>query len=85
MKNFHLPLADDTYRHLRSISETTKVPATSLAREAIDLWLADWTRRERHRAISNYASEMATTEFDLDPDLEAAGVEHLLHTNREVK
>jgi hypothetical protein len=80
MKNFHVPLSDDTYLHLRSVSEATKVPATTLARQAIDAWLLDWARRERHLAIAQYASEMAGTELDLDDELEAAAIEHLLNT-----
>jgi len=35
-------------------------------------------RRELAEAIAAYAGEMAGTEFDLDRDLEAAGIEHLL-------
>jgi len=39
MKNFHLPLPDQTYAHLRAEAERAEVPATALAREAIDWWL----------------------------------------------
>ncbi len=54
MKNFHLPLPEQTYTHLRAEAERAQVPATELAR----------------------------TEFDLDPDLEAAGVEHLVNPGK---
>jgi len=37
MKNFHLPLPDDLYEHLRAAAEHSKVPATAIAREAIDV------------------------------------------------
>jgi hypothetical protein len=33
-------------------------------------------RKARHDAIAAYAAEMAGTEFDLDAQLEAAGIEH---------
>ena len=33
------------------------------------------------KAISDYAREHAGTDADLDPDLEAAGIEHLLQTD----
>jgi hypothetical protein len=85
MKNFHLPLPEQTYFQLRAEAERTQVPATVLAREAIDLWLRHQVRVARHAAIANYAAEMAGTSFDLDTDLESAGVEHLLKTGRKSK
>jgi len=39
MKNFHLPLPEQTYAHLRAEAERMQVPATTLAREALDSWL----------------------------------------------
>lgn len=36
------------------------------------------TEDERARRIAEYAREFGGTEFDLDPDLEAAGIEALL-------
>jgi hypothetical protein len=39
MKNFHLPLPEQTYRQLRVEAERARVPTTTLAREAIDQWL----------------------------------------------
>ena len=42
-------------------------------------------RRARHAAIAAYAAEAAGTELDLDPDLESAGIEHLLQTGIESK
>ena len=35
-------------------------------------------RKERHDAISAYAEEFGGTSVDLDPELEAAGIEHLV-------
>lgn len=83
MKNFHLPLPDQTYDLLKAESERTKSPATSLAREAIDQWLRAQRRKATHDAISAYAEEMAGTQFDLDPDLEAAGIEFMLKTGNK--
>ena len=85
MKNFHLPLPEQTYSQLRAEAERTQVPATILAREAIDLWLRHQLRVARHSAISAFAAEMAGSSFDLDTDLESAGVEHLLKTGKESK
>jgi hypothetical protein len=73
MKNFHLPLPEPTYTLLRAEAERTQVPATTLAREAIDSWLRVQARKARHEAIATYAAEMAGTDLDLDRDLESAG------------
>ena len=39
MKNFHVPLPEQTYTRLRAEAERTQAPATALAREAIEWWL----------------------------------------------
>jgi hypothetical protein len=85
VRNFHLPLPDQTYSHLRAEAERLQAPATALAREAIDLWLRQQLRKARHDGIAAYAAEMAGTEFDLDPDLEAAGIEHLVKSGKTAK
>ena len=82
MKNFHLPLPDETYDHLRTAAERSKVPATVIAREAIDFWLRQELRKARHNAIAAYAAEMAGTALDLDANLAGAGIEHLMTTGR---
>ena len=83
MKNFHLPLPEQTYSRLRAEAERTQIPATALAREAIDLWLRHQLRKARHQAIAAYAGEMAGTRLDLDPALESAGIEHLVKAGKE--
>jgi hypothetical protein len=85
MKNFHVPLPDETYQHLRSASKRSNIPATALAREAIDLWLRQQFRKARHDAMAAFAAENAGTAWDFDADLEAAGVEHLLKTVKAPK
>jgi hypothetical protein len=85
MKNFHLPLPEQTYSHLRAEAERAQIPATALAREAIDWWLRQQWRKARYDAIAAYAAEMAGTDVDLDPDLESAGIEHLLKTGKSTK
>jgi hypothetical protein len=85
MKNFHLPLPEQTYAHLRAEAERARVPATTLAREAIDWWLRQQARKARRDAIAAYAAEMAGTDFDLDTDLESAGIEHLVNAGRATK
>jgi hypothetical protein len=82
MKNFHLPLPEQTYAQLRAEAERTQVPATTLAREAVDSWLRQQARKARQDAIMAYAAEMAGTPLDLDADLESAGIEHLVKTGK---
>jgi hypothetical protein len=85
MQNFHLPLPETTYAHLRAEAERAQVPATVLAREAIDWWLRQQLRKVRHDRIAAYAAEVAGTALDLDPELEAAGIEHLVKTGKRAK
>jgi hypothetical protein len=80
VKNFHLPLPEQTYTLLRAEAERTQVPATALAREAIDSWLKHLARKARHNAIAEYAVETAGTDLDINRDLESAGIEHLVKT-----
>ena len=82
MKNFHLPLPEHTYAELRAEAERMQVPATTLAREAVDWWLRQQFRKARHDAIAAYAAEMAGTRLDLDADLESAAIEHILNTSK---
>ena len=82
MKNFHIPLPDQTYDALRSAARRSKLPATALAREAIDSWLREQRRKARNDAIAAYAIGTAGTRLDLDPDLEAAAVEHLVKSGK---
>jgi hypothetical protein len=85
MKNFHLPLPEHTWSQLKAEAGRTQLPATTLAREAIDAWLKVQRRRARRDAISAYAAEMAGTHFDLDRELESAAIEHLVKTTRARK
>lgn len=78
MKNFHLPLPDEVYDDLKIEAERSRIPATSMAREAIEAWLAARKKAARNRAIRAYAVKMAGTEFDLDRALERATLEVLL-------
>ena len=85
MKNFHLPLPEQTYLALRAEAERTGVPATTLAREAVDWWLRQQRRKARHDAIAAHAAEIAGTSLDLDADLESAAIEHMLNTSEATK
>ena len=85
MKNFHLPLPERTWGDLRAEAERAQLPATALAREAIDWWLREQARKARRDRIAAWAAEMTGTHFDLDPDLELAGIEQLAHAGKPGK
>ena len=77
MKNFHVPLPEDLYNKLRFEANHSKLPATELARQAIELWVKKKRKVALHNAIVDYANKNAGSEFDLDQELEAASIEHL--------
>jgi hypothetical protein len=77
MKNFHLPLPEETYAQLRAEAARAEIPATALAREAIDAWLRAQARAARKAAMAEYAEAVAGTIEDFDPDVEAVGLESL--------
>ena len=85
MKNFHLPLPEETYADLRAEAEREKIPATTIAREAISSWLRAKKKIARRNSIQVYAAQMAGTSFDLDPQLEAAGIEEMLKMQKAEK
>ena len=80
MKNFHLPLPDQIYDELKAEAERSRMAATSMARYAIQTWLAARKKTARRQAIAAYATEMAVTEFDLDRALESATLDLLLES-----
>jgi hypothetical protein len=82
LRNFHLPLPDDVYQALRDEAAASKQPATAIARQAIETWLRDRKRTALREAIAAYASENAGTSLDLDPAVEAAGLEVLRPARR---
>jgi hypothetical protein len=82
MKNFHLPLPERTWSGLRAEAERAQMPTTALAREAIDCWLRAQAKKARHDQIAAWAAEMAGTDLDLDPNLEAAGIEQFVHDGK---
>jgi len=85
VKNFHLPLPEQTYASLRAEAARIGIPATTLAREAVDSWLRQQGRKARHDAIAAYAAEMAGTRLDLDAELESAAIEHILNTSKATR
>ena len=76
-RHIHVPLSDSLHAELRSAASRAGRPATEIARDAIDRWLAEEQRAALRAAIAQYAGAHAGTDVDLDRDLERATVEHL--------
>ena len=76
-RNFHLPLPEAVYRRLREEADRLRVPATALAREAVEARLEELHRGKLHSELAQYAKQHAGSAADLDNQLEAAGVETL--------
>jgi len=81
LSNFHVPLPPDLHEMLRDEAERSGMPATALAREALQSWLTQRRRQRLHEEIAAWAKDHAGTDLDLDKDLERAGLE-LLKTGR---
>ena len=80
MKNLRVRLPEQTHNRVQAEAARARVPATALAREAIDAWLRHKEKTARDQAITEYAAEMAGSDSDLDPELETAGIQHLVKT-----
>jgi hypothetical protein len=76
-KNFHLPLPEEIHARLRDEAKRRGQPATAIARHAIQSWLRQARRMELAESIAAYAAGHAGSDADLDPSLEAAGLEAL--------
>ncbi|MGK5083169.1 hypothetical protein WDW37_07665 [Bdellovibrionota bacterium FG-1] len=76
--NFHVPLPEETYSELREASQDLNRPATQLVREVIQTWLKQRKKEVLRQQLAAYVSTHSGTRYDLDPELEAAGIEHLL-------
>jgi hypothetical protein len=68
MKNFHLPLPEETYQLLRAKDARSKRPATALAQEAICAWLR----------VAKFATGAAGTQWDQDSAIESAANDQLM-------
>jgi predicted DNA-binding protein len=76
-RNFHLPLSEGLYDRLRDVAQKRGRPATAIARQALETWLAQQRRMELHESIAEYALREGGSSADLDRELEEAGLESL--------
>jgi hypothetical protein len=84
-KNIHVSLPEEIYRELRAEAARLQQPAKALARQAIEAWLAERRAESLDAEIAAYAARHAGSELDLDKELEAAGIEFLLATEKKTK
>ncbi len=76
-KNLHVPLTPSLHAELRAAARRHERPATEIAREAIERWLADERRQLVKAEIAAYAAARGGTRDDLDPELERAAADEL--------
>jgi hypothetical protein len=76
--NLHVPLSKEMHEKLHEEARRSGQPATEIAREGISLLLKLRRRQAISAEITAYARAMAGSPADLDDDLEAASLEHLL-------
>ena len=81
-RNFHVPLEESLYQKLRDEAALQKQPATVLARAALEAFLLEHHRARIAADLKAFAETYAGTNWDLDPELEAAGIESLLANTR---
>lgn len=78
VRNLHVPLDAGLYASLMAEARRTGRPATQVARQAIERLLEQRRKEEIERELAEYVRDMAGTTADLDPALEAVGIEHWL-------
>ena len=84
LRNFHVPLSEELYKQLRAEADRSQQSATALARDAIAWWLQQRQQAALDESIRAYAAQGAGTSVDLDQELEAASVDHLLDEEEEI-
>ena len=85
LQSFRLLLPAELFRRLRDEAKAAGLPATVVARHAIEAGLRQGRRAAVHEAIHKYAEAMAGTGDDLDPALEAASLAHLAAEERRAQ
>jgi hypothetical protein len=83
--NFHLPLPGPLQVRLREAASREGVPATTIARRALEEWLDAKARDTLANEIARYAAEVAGSPEDLDPLLETASIRAWVAAERRRK
>ena len=77
LHNFHLPLPTPVYLRLKQAAAKRQLPATQIAKQALESWLDEQERLTVHEELAAYAADVAGSADDLDEPLAAAALEHL--------
>ncbi len=77
-KKLNLPLPEEMHKALFAESKHAGIPATRLARSAIQDWLDQRRQERRQEEIHEFAMENAGSDLDLDQYLEAAATDELI-------
>ncbi|MBI3535907.1 MAG: hypothetical protein HY072_10535 [Deltaproteobacteria bacterium] len=84
-KNFHIPLHENIYLELRQVAEVLKKPATQIVRDVIGSWLKERKKAAIRQKLIEYVNANAGSRHDFDPELEAAGIEHIIKQEKGIK
>jgi predicted DNA-binding protein len=76
-KTIHISLSEDLHAELFAYAEQRGEPATVLAREAIEAWIERQRKEQLAQEILTYATDVAGSDDDLDPELAEAAEEEL--------
>ena len=76
-QQIQVSLPMELYQKLSDEAERTQQAEEAVARLAIEKWLEERRQEWIEAEIAAFAEEYAGTEFDLDNELEAAGIEFL--------
>jgi len=74
-KKLNLPLPEAMHAAVFREAKRRRVPATRLVRSILSDWLAAQAREREADAIRRFAETHGGSAADLDPELEAAGLE----------
>ena len=77
-KKLNLPLPEEMHKALFAESKHAGIPATRLARSAIQHWLDQRRQEKLQEEIHQFAMENAGGHLDLDQYLEAAATDELI-------
>ncbi len=82
MKSVLLTLPDNVHNEIERAAKSARKAAPELIVDVVENWLATRATPDTERQLKDYVQVVAGTREDLDPDLEAVGVESLLENTQ---
>lgn len=67
----------ETHRLLKELAKSASLPMQTVIQKALIAYRRELERQEVHEQISSFAKAMAGTDWDLDGELEQAGIDEL--------